>query len=118
MSSGGSHISSAIRGVRSGPPVSGEREELDPLRSELLSLRSASLLVSGCSVSYRFYLKLWQTLMEPCLLRPSDLTVDGTRDYNVCFPSWTAPTGSKGSGLMSLCVCLSDGSNPTAPRSL
>ncbi|KAJ1136092.1 hypothetical protein NDU88_002510 [Pleurodeles waltl] len=48
MSSGGSHISSAIRGVRSGPPVNGEREELDPLRSELLSLRSASFLVSGC----------------------------------------------------------------------
>ncbi|KAJ1181284.1 hypothetical protein NDU88_006492 [Pleurodeles waltl] len=40
MSSGGSHMSSAIRGVRSGPPVNGEREELDPLCSELLSLSS------------------------------------------------------------------------------
>ncbi|KAJ1188341.1 hypothetical protein NDU88_005102 [Pleurodeles waltl] len=32
-------MSSAICGVRSGPPINGEREELDPLRSELLSLR-------------------------------------------------------------------------------
>ncbi|KAJ1186688.1 hypothetical protein NDU88_003469 [Pleurodeles waltl] len=45
---GGSHISLAIRGVRSGPSVNGESEELDPLRSELLLLRSASLLVSSC----------------------------------------------------------------------
>ncbi|KAJ1159507.1 hypothetical protein NDU88_000014 [Pleurodeles waltl] len=32
-------MSSAIRGVRSGPPVTGDREELDLLRGELLSLR-------------------------------------------------------------------------------
>ncbi|KAJ1177747.1 hypothetical protein NDU88_002999 [Pleurodeles waltl] len=42
--SGGSHILSAIRGVRSGPPVNWEREELDPLRSELLSLRASRRL--------------------------------------------------------------------------
>ncbi|KAJ1187886.1 hypothetical protein NDU88_004652 [Pleurodeles waltl] len=39
-------ISSARRGVRSGPPSNWEREELEPLRNEPLSLMSASLLVS------------------------------------------------------------------------
>ncbi|KAJ1187307.1 hypothetical protein NDU88_004084 [Pleurodeles waltl] len=41
-------MSSAIRGVRSGTPISGEWGELDPLRNRLLLLGSTSLLVSDC----------------------------------------------------------------------
>ncbi|KAJ1099666.1 hypothetical protein NDU88_004765 [Pleurodeles waltl] len=73
MSSGGSHILSAIRGLRSGPPVNGEREELDPLRGP-----------RGLFVFVRI-LRAWAPLLFPrpgapsVTLRPSGRHATGAR---------------------------------------
>ncbi|KAJ1100065.1 hypothetical protein NDU88_005154 [Pleurodeles waltl] len=84
-------MSSAICGVRSGPPVNREREELDPLRSELLSLRSASLLVSDCkrtNLLASFKACAWSTAICDFVGRADVLFFFFLRELGVIHSSW------------------------------
>ncbi|KAJ1206500.1 hypothetical protein NDU88_001905 [Pleurodeles waltl] len=73
-----------MRGVRSGQPISDERGELDPLRVGLLSMVSASLLVSECeraNVLASFNACAWSTAICDFVGRASEIV--GSRQFRV-----------------------------------